>query len=114
MGRKTRLSTDYLLAQLMGDTSVWRFAVEDQIFALGVADVTGDGEQEVIACSWDGMTYIFNYKKELVKFHFGNPVCAFCVGKSSLVFLFPLSLFSFLSSFLYLFRFLILFSRRNY
>ena len=40
----------------------------------------GDGTEEVIACSWDGQTYIVNLQKEVVRFHFRENVAAFCAG----------------------------------
>ena len=43
----------------------------------------GDGMEEVVACSWDGHTYIANLKKEVVRFVFPENVAAFCAGKSA-------------------------------
>lgn len=39
--------------------------------------------EEVVACSWDGQTYIVNLSKEVVRFHFRENVAAFCVGKEA-------------------------------
>lgn len=42
----------------------------------------GDGTEEVIACSWDGHTYLVNLKKDAARFQFEENVAAFCPGKS--------------------------------
>ena len=34
-----------------------------------------------MACAWDGMTYIVDQKRNVVKYHVGENVCAFCAGK---------------------------------
>ena len=41
----------------------------------------GDGTEEVIACSWDGQTYLVNLTKEVVRFQFREDVAAFCAGQ---------------------------------
>ena len=40
----------------------------------------GDGTEEVLACSWDGQTYIINLNKDMVRFQFKENVAAFCAG----------------------------------
>ena len=40
----------------------------------------GNGTEEVVACSWDGQTYIVNLNREVVRFQFGDNVAAFCAG----------------------------------
>ncbi len=55
------------------------------MFALALVDVTGDGNDEVVACAWDGMTYFVDSKDQnLVKFKFGQAVSAFTAGLYSL------------------------------
>ena len=51
-----------------------------QLFALAKLDVTKDGADEIIACSWDGHTYIFDQKKNSVRFQLNESVQAFEVG----------------------------------
>ena len=34
--------------------------VDHQLMCLSMVDVTGDGLEEVICCSWDGQTYIIS------------------------------------------------------
>lgn len=47
-------------------------------------DVTGDGLQEVIACSWDGQTYIISQDRQAVRFQFEESVSTFTAGLYSL------------------------------
>lgn len=54
--------------------------VDHQIFALCRLDVTGDGSDEIVACAWDGQTYILDHQQNSVRFHFEEPVRAFCTG----------------------------------
>ena len=51
---------------------------------LSKLDVTGDGIQEVIACSWDGQTYIITQDRQAVRFQFEESVSTFTAGKFSL------------------------------
>lgn len=57
--------------------------MDHQIFALCRLDVTGDGADEIVACSWDGQTYILDQEQNSVRFQFEEPVRAFCTGKYS-------------------------------
>ena len=42
----------------------------------------GDGTEEVIACSWDGQTYIANLNRDVVRFQFQENVAAFYAGST--------------------------------
>ena len=57
--------------------------VDHHIFALCRLDVTGDGADEIIACTWDGQTYILDQQRNSVRFQFEEPVRAFCTGMYS-------------------------------
>lgn len=57
--------------------------VDHQIFALCRLDVTGDKSDEIIACAWDGQTYILDQHRRSVRFQFEEPVRAFCTGNYS-------------------------------
>ena len=46
-------------------------------------DVTGDGTHEVIACSWDGQTYIISQDRQAVRFQFEESVSTFTAGMFS-------------------------------
>ena len=41
----------------------------------------GDGMEEVVACSWDGQTYLVNLNRDAVRFPFEENVAAFCAGE---------------------------------
>jgi hypothetical protein len=57
--------------------------VDHHISALCPLDVTGDGADEIIACTWDGQTYILDQQRNSVRFQFEEPVRAFCAGMYS-------------------------------
>ena len=41
----------------------------------------GDGREEVVACAWDGQTYIIDHNRTVVRFQFDENVNAFCAGE---------------------------------
>nr|XP_020443316.1 integrin-alpha FG-GAP repeat-containing protein 2 isoform X3 [Monopterus albus] len=43
--------------------------------------VQGDGREEVVACAWDGQTYIIDHNRTVVRFQFDENVNAFCAGQ---------------------------------
>ncbi|XP_028661425.1 KICSTOR complex protein ITFG2 [Erpetoichthys calabaricus] len=63
------------------DQLLWSFQVDHQLFALQKLDVTGDGCEEVVACAWDGQTYIIDHNRMVVRFQFDENVNAFCAGQ---------------------------------
>ncbi|KAM6987057.1 LOW QUALITY PROTEIN: KICSTOR complex protein ITFG2 [Aplochiton taeniatus] len=60
---------------------LWSVQVDHQLFALQKLDVTGDGREEVVACAWDGQTYIIDHNRMVVRFQFDENVNAFCAGQ---------------------------------
>ncbi|XP_053982960.1 KICSTOR complex protein ITFG2-like isoform X1 [Hylaeus volcanicus] len=77
----------YALATLDGtimlvkdENILWSMQVDRLIFALCRLDVTGDGSDEIVACTWDGQTYILDQQRNSVRFQFEEPVRAFCTG----------------------------------
>ncbi|XP_039278782.1 KICSTOR complex protein ITFG2 [Nilaparvata lugens] len=58
--------------------------VDHRLFALNKLDVTGDGRDEIIACSWDGQTYIIDQSKHSVSFQLEESVAGFCAGMYSI------------------------------
>lgn len=77
----------YALATLDGtimlvkdEIILWAMQVDHQIFALCRLDVTGNGSDEIVACAWDGQTYILDQQRNSVRFQFEEPVRAFCSG----------------------------------
>lgn len=45
----------------------------------------GDGREEVVACAWDGQTYIIDHNRTVVRFQFDENVNAFCAGEGPLI-----------------------------
>lgn len=56
------------------------FAVDHQVFALTKLDVTGNGSDDIVVCSWDGQTYILDQEKNSARFHLNEAVQAFESG----------------------------------
>lgn len=54
--------------------------MDHQIFAVNKLDVTGNGKDDIVACSWDGLTYILDQEKNSVRFQFDEPVQSFYSG----------------------------------
>ncbi|OAD59040.1 Integrin-alpha FG-GAP repeat-containing protein 2 [Eufriesea mexicana] len=84
---ETQHGKPYALATLDGtimlvkdEVILWSMQVDHQIFALCRLDVTGDGSDEIVACAWDGQTYILDQQRNSVRFQFEEPVRAFCTG----------------------------------
>ncbi|XP_041366472.1 KICSTOR complex protein ITFG2-like isoform X2 [Gigantopelta aegis] len=80
-------STYYALATLDGtlslvesDKILWSLQVDHQLFSMHKMDVTGNGKEEVVCCSWDGQIYIVNHSKEVVRYHFEENVAGFTAG----------------------------------
>lgn len=42
--------------------------------------MTGDGRDEIVACSWDGQTYVLDQEKCIVCFQLEESVMSFCSG----------------------------------
>ncbi|KAJ8922182.1 hypothetical protein NQ315_004117 [Exocentrus adspersus] len=68
----------YAVATL--DGTIMAIAVDHQIFALTKLDVTGNGCDDIVVCSWDGQTYILDQEKNSVRFHLDQPVQGFASG----------------------------------
>lgn len=74
---------DGTLALLEEDKIQWSLMVDHQLIGLTKMDMTGDGNEEVVVCSWDGQTYIVDYDRRVLRFQFGKNVCAFIAGNFS-------------------------------
>ncbi|RWS09632.1 integrin-alpha FG-GAP repeat-containing protein 2-like protein [Dinothrombium tinctorium] len=59
---------------------LWSLQVDHQVFALAKLDVIEPDKEELIACAWDGQTYIVNRDRCTVRFEFDEPVSAFIAG----------------------------------
>lgn len=62
------------------DKLLWSVQVDHQLFALEKLDVTGNGQEEVVACAWDGQTYIIDHNRTVVRFQVDENIRAFCAG----------------------------------
>ncbi|CAH7422539.1 Itfg2 [Phodopus roborovskii] len=62
------------------DKLLWSVQVDHQLFALEKLDVTGNGLEEVVACAWDGQTYIIDHNRTVVRFQVDENIRAFCAG----------------------------------
>ncbi|XP_074125386.1 KICSTOR complex protein ITFG2 isoform X1 [Sminthopsis crassicaudata] len=62
------------------DKLLWSVQVDHQLFALEKLDVTGNGSEEVVACAWDGQTYIIDHNRSVARFQVDENVRAFCAG----------------------------------
>ncbi|PAA92222.1 hypothetical protein BOX15_Mlig019000g4, partial [Macrostomum lignano] len=74
------LDGSLLLLDGVSDKQIWSLQVTHQLFGLAKLDLTNDAAEEVILCSWDGMSYIVNHHKEVVKFQFPEPCLFFAAG----------------------------------
>ncbi|XP_072257124.1 KICSTOR complex protein ITFG2 isoform X3 [Pyxicephalus adspersus] len=64
------------------DRLLWSVQVDHQLFALEKLDVTGNGQEEVVACAWDGQTYIIDHNRTVLRFQVDENVSAFCADAS--------------------------------
>ncbi|XP_064481058.1 KICSTOR complex protein ITFG2-like [Ornithodoros turicata] len=75
---------DGTLMLVDGDSILWSLQVDHQLFALTKLDIVGDGRDEVVACAWDGQTYIVNEERQSVRFQFDEAVSTFTAGELTL------------------------------
>ncbi|KAM7287010.1 KICSTOR complex protein ITFG2 isoform X3 [Ixodes scapularis] len=75
---------DGTLMLVDGDNILWSLQVDHQLSALTKLDIVGDGRDEVIACAWDGQTYIVDEDRQSVRFQFDEAVCTFTAGQLTL------------------------------
>ncbi|XP_022909335.2 KICSTOR complex protein ITFG2-like isoform X1 [Onthophagus taurus] len=90
--KETQQGSPYAVATLDGtimlvqdEIILWAIAVDHQLFALTKLDVTKNGLDEIIVCSWDGHTYILDQQKNTVRFQLNESVQAFEVGYYTLI-----------------------------
>ncbi|XP_071652075.1 KICSTOR complex protein ITFG2 isoform X2 [Temnothorax longispinosus] len=85
-GKPYALATlDGTIMLVQDEVILWAMQVDHQIFALCRLDVTGDSSDEIIACAWDGQTYILDQQRHSVRFQFEEPVRAFCTGNYNVI-----------------------------
>lgn len=49
-------------------------------FSMSKLDITNDGDDEIVLCAMNGMTYIIDKKRDIVSFNFNESVAAFTAG----------------------------------
>uniref|UniRef100_A0A1B6DEV0 Integrin-alpha FG-GAP repeat-containing protein 2 n=1 Tax=Clastoptera arizonana TaxID=38151 RepID=A0A1B6DEV0_9HEMI len=75
---------DGTLMMVQDEEIIWSIQVDHQLFVLTKLDIVGDGRDEIVACSWDGQTYILDQEKHSVRFQLEEAVSAFCAGHYTL------------------------------
>ena len=75
---------DGTLMLVDGEDILWSLQVDHQLFALSKLSITPDENEEIIACSWNGLTYIVDQNRDSVRFKFDEPVSAFISGHYTL------------------------------
>ncbi|KAK9720116.1 Integrin-alpha FG-GAP repeat-containing protein 2 [Popillia japonica] len=76
---------DGTIMLLQDEVILWAIAVDHQLFALTKLDVTGNGADEIVVCSWDGHTYILDQYKNTVRFQLDESVQVFETGYYTLI-----------------------------
>lgn len=44
-------------------------------------DIDHSGNDTIVLCSWEGMTYVLDKNLELIKYNFGENICGFSAGQ---------------------------------
>ncbi|GLH05277.1 Uncharacterized protein GBIM_10917 [Gryllus bimaculatus] len=88
--RKGERGMRYAVATLDGtlmlvedEEILWSIQVDHQLFALTklkILDGSDETGENIVACSWDGQTYILDQEKKSVRFQLEESVHAFCAG----------------------------------
>ncbi|KAI4472029.1 integrin alpha repeat domain-containing [Holotrichia oblita] len=76
---------DGTIMLVQDEVILWAIAVDHQLFALTKLDVTGNGADEIVVCSWDGHTYILDQYKNTVRFQLDESVQVFETGYYTLI-----------------------------
>lgn len=74
-------SSDGTVAGLRNGKCLWQINVQRKVIALLKADLTGDGNDELVACTWDGLTFIIDHEGNVVTFQVEESISAFYVGQ---------------------------------
>lgn len=59
---------------------LWELHVDHSLFALAGLDLTGDGNDEMVAVAWDGATFVVDQHKRVVFFPYREDICSFAGG----------------------------------
>lgn len=80
LARRYAVATlDGTLMLVQDENILWSIQVDHQLFALNKLPLTGSGDN-IVACSWDGQTYILDQDKNSVRFQLDESVRGFCSG----------------------------------
>lgn len=60
--------------------SHWELQLEGDVLNVDLMDVTSDGNDEIVVCKSDGVTYIIDQSQNIAKFKFDDRVSAFTSG----------------------------------
>ncbi|XP_050426561.1 KICSTOR complex protein ITFG2-like [Adelges cooleyi] len=71
---------DGLLMLVKEQVVVWSKKIDQQLFCLKKLSMTEGGPDYLIACSWNGDTYIVDQQSHVVIFQLGESVTSFCSG----------------------------------
>ncbi|XP_028405156.1 KICSTOR complex protein ITFG2-like isoform X2 [Dendronephthya gigantea] len=86
--RPSSASSNFIaMCTLNGNLSVikdeklsWSMTHNQNVFTVQRLDITDDGKDEVIFCSWSGETFIMDQYENIVNFKLGQDISAFCAG----------------------------------
>ncbi|XP_025415225.1 KICSTOR complex protein ITFG2-like isoform X1 [Sipha flava] len=73
-------TSDGLLMLAKQESIIWSKNIEHEVFYLNKLSITESGSDFLIACSWNGETFIIDQKKQVSTFKLGEPITAFCSG----------------------------------
>ena len=98
------LSQKGCIRMFSDEVKQWELQVDHSLFSIEKLDITvsspplpsppphslnrplclsppqGSGDDEIVACAWDGMTYVVDQKHNVVRYQFEENVSAFCAG----------------------------------
>ena len=67
--------------------NIWSIDLEQEIVGVSKQKFTKTGKNdEICVCTWDGMTFIIDSDKNIVKFNFKDRVCTFLTGNIKIKF----------------------------
>lgn len=71
---------DGILMLVKNGKILWKRTFDHELFAVNCVDLTRDGNEEVVACAWDGNTFVIKHNEESMQFAFPEAVNAFSAG----------------------------------
>ncbi|XP_064399890.1 KICSTOR complex protein ITFG2-like isoform X2 [Halichondria panicea] len=71
---------DGTVRMVRGGVKQWELQVDHSLFSIQRLDITGSGCDEIVTCAWDGMTYVVDLNRNIVRYKFEQNVTAFAAG----------------------------------